>query len=317
MKAKRRHDRPITYILKKLLSVRPDLQVVACSATIGRPLRRYLNGLLNVTSRELKHTTPHSLRVIRDETEGCDDVCVLSHKRAVQIPSCIRLVGWGFFTPHLMYHLAFIMQLKPFALINNRHCILPLAQPNEQLDVLVQTLASLRPSRPLVFLPDGERLMHAVLKLQNAGMRPLPVHEALGFISGQQLHISEAIIACNMLDGMFRKTKTAIPEQQNAVVSERRNEQEDDHPILIASQAAARGLHFEDIDYVFILGRPKNPDEYAHLAGRTGRLGRRGVVVNILSYREKKSLQSWATQLQITFEQLTEAVMEKGDALTT
>ncbi len=278
-----------------------------------------------MTSRELKHTTPlRSLRVIRDETEGRgDDVCVKEHKRAVRIPSCIRLVGCGFFTQHSLNVLLSCLHHSTkiiCTLINNRHCVLPLAQPDEQLDVLVQTLASLRPSRSLVFLPDGERLMHAVLKLQNAGMRSLPVHEALGFISGQRLHMSKGIIANNMLDETFRKMKTAaIPEQQqNAAVSERRNEQEDgEHPILIASQASARGLHFEDIDYVFILGRPKTPNEYAHLAGRTGRLGRHGVVVSIVSYREKKSLQSWATQLQITFERLTETVMEKGDTLTT
>ncbi len=213
------------------------------------------------------------------------------------------------------------MQLNLLRFMNNRHCVLPLAQSDidDQLDALLQTLASLRPSRPLVFLPDGERLTYAVIKLQNAGMNPLPVHEALGFVSGQRLHTSEAIIASNKLDEMFRKTQKTIllEEQQNSgAVPETRNGQEDSHhPILIASHAGARGLHFEGIDYVFIIGRPNDPDEYTHLAGRTGRLGRHGVVVSILSYRDKKRLQSWATQLQITFEQLNEAMMEKGNAL--
>ncbi len=204
-------------------------------------------------------------------------------------------------------------------MINNRHCILPLAQSDidEKLDALLQALVSLKPSRPLVFLPDGERLAYAVLKLQNAGMRPLPVHEALGFMPGQQLHASEAIIASNKLDEMFRETKTTILEHQNATaVSESRNGQDFDYPILVASQAGARGLHFEEIDYVFILGRPKDPNEYAHLAGRTGRRGQHGVVISILSYRDGKNLKRWGTQLQITFEQLTDLVMEKEHALT-
>jgi len=42
-------------------------------------------------------------------------------------------------------------------------------------------------------------------------------------------------------------------------------------PLLITFEENARGIHFDAVEVVFIMGMPSNPSTYLHLAGRTGR----------------------------------------------
>ena len=55
--------------------------------------------------------------------------------------------------------------------------------------------------------------------------------------------------------------------------------------VLLATEHAARGLDLPNTSHVFILGPPSSPESYLHMAGRVGRFGRSGVVVNVLSGR--------------------------------
>ncbi len=97
-------------------------------------------------------------------------------------------------------------------------------------------------------------------------------------------------------------------------------------PILVTSVEAARGLDFGGTcDCVLILGRVKTPDDYQHVAGRTGR--RRtiafgtarggagieeeggqgggsdsGVVVSIISHEDARKLGAYESMLSIEFQ---------------
>lgn len=42
-------------------------------------------------------------------------------------------------------------------------------------------------------------------------------------------------------------------------------------PVLVTFEGSARGLHFEGVDIVFVVGRPTSAASYLHLAGRVGR----------------------------------------------
>ena len=42
-------------------------------------------------------------------------------------------------------------------------------------------------------------------------------------------------------------------------------------PCLVTFEGSARGLHFEGVDTVFVVGRPRSAASYLHLAGRVGR----------------------------------------------
>lgn len=65
-------------------------------------------------------------------------------------------------------------------------------------------------------------------------------------------------------------------------------------PILVGFEGAGRGLHFDGIETVYILGMLRKPQAYLHLAGRVGRLGQpAGKVISVLPVRAKKVLDSW------------------------
>eukprot|EP00930_Biecheleria_cincta_P045792 TRINITY_DN31563_c0_g1_i1.p1 TRINITY_DN31563_c0_g1~~TRINITY_DN31563_c0_g1_i1.p1 ORF type:complete len:924 (+),score=149.99 TRINITY_DN31563_c0_g1_i1:70-2841(+) len=65
-------------------------------------------------------------------------------------------------------------------------------------------------------------------------------------------------------------------------------------PILVGFEGAGRGLHFDGIETVYILGILRTPQAYLHLAGRVGRLGQpAGKVISVLPVKAKKVLDSW------------------------
>ena len=91
-------------------------------------------------------------------------------------------------------------------------------------------------------------------------------------------------------------------------------------PILVTSVETARGLDFGGAcDCVLILGRVKTPDDYQHVAGRTGRrrtiaLGtgspaaatgapvEEGVAVSIIGREDVRKLGAYESMLDIRFE---------------
>jgi ATP-dependent RNA helicase DeaD len=60
--------------------------------------------------------------------------------------------------------------------------------------------------------------------------------------------------------------------------------------VLVATDVAARGLDIEDISHVFNYHLPDDAEVYIHRIGRTGRAGRTGIAITLLSPREKRRL---------------------------
>jgi ATP-dependent RNA helicase DeaD len=60
--------------------------------------------------------------------------------------------------------------------------------------------------------------------------------------------------------------------------------------ILIATDVAARGLDISDVSHVFNYHIPFDPESYVHRIGRTGRAGREGVAVSLVTPHEFKQL---------------------------
>ncbi|CAM9196201.1 unnamed protein product [Chrysoparadoxa australica] len=249
--ARGKHPRPITKILTGISMANPDVQVVACSATVGRPLLRELAKL--VGKGQVKGAMP----VIRDASVAAD---ITSHRAVTVAPSL-------------------------------KHWMVPLRGEGMEgkFNALMVLLEELQPKKPLVFVPPEEKVSDLVREMQMLGLRGAQtLHEAFGFETGENVHFSENLEKHNQLSASFSvSTGVRAPP-----------------PILVTSVDAARGLHFDDVDYVFILSRPKDPDEYVHLSGRTGRQGNPGEVVSIVSYREGKGMRGWETQLGMKFEEM-------------
>lgn len=65
--------------------------------------------------------------------------------------------------------------------------------------------------------------------------------------------------------------------------------------ILVATDVASRGLDISDVSHVFNYHIPLNPESYVHRIGRTGRAGKKGVAITLvtpLEYKELKRIQS-------------------------
>jgi superfamily II DNA/RNA helicase len=60
-------------------------------------------------------------------------------------------------------------------------------------------------------------------------------------------------------------------------------------------------MHIANLDTVVVVGRPAGPDEYIHIAGRTGRAGRSGKVISVLSEQHTAAIKGWETILNIEF----------------
>ncbi|MGV6800730.1 MAG: DEAD/DEAH box helicase [bacterium] len=59
--------------------------------------------------------------------------------------------------------------------------------------------------------------------------------------------------------------------------------------LLVASDVAARGLDIPEVSHVFNYDVPINADDYVHRIGRTGRAGRKGNALMLVSPKDKKA----------------------------
>jgi len=60
--------------------------------------------------------------------------------------------------------------------------------------------------------------------------------------------------------------------------------------VLVATDVAARGLDIEDISHVFNYHLPDDAEVYIHRIGRTGRAGKTGIAITLISPRDKRRL---------------------------
>jgi ATP-dependent RNA helicase DeaD len=56
--------------------------------------------------------------------------------------------------------------------------------------------------------------------------------------------------------------------------------------VLVATDVAARGLDIDDISHVFNYDLPIDPELYVHRVGRTGRAGKTGIAISLLTTKE-------------------------------
>lgn len=73
--------------------------------------------------------------------------------------------------------------------------------------------------------------------------------------------------------------------------------------LLIASDVAARGLDIEDLGLIINYDPPIDSEHYVHRSGRTGRMGRKGLAVSLVTAREEFIIRKFAKELGIEFMQ--------------
>ncbi|QCE32199.1 DEAD/DEAH box helicase [Acetobacteraceae bacterium] len=64
-----------------------------------------------------------------------------------------------------------------------------------------------------------------------------------------------------------------------------------DIPLLICSDVAARGIDVDELSHVYNYDLPRNPEDYVHRIGRTGRAGRKGWAKSLLCEQDMPLLE--------------------------
>jgi superfamily II DNA/RNA helicase len=67
--------------------------------------------------------------------------------------------------------------------------------------------------------------------------------------------------------------------------------------ILIATDVAARGLDISGLTHVIHVDVPHSIEQYLHRSGRTGRAGKDGEVLTLLTYSDEKTYKKWTKEL--------------------
>jgi len=61
-----------------------------------------------------------------------------------------------------------------------------------------------------------------------------------------------------------------------------------DVDLIVCSDVAARGLDIPDVSHVFNFDVPVHPEDYVHRIGRTGRAGKQGIAISIVTRADRK-----------------------------
>ncbi|MCM3713264.1 DEAD/DEAH box helicase [Halalkalibacter oceani] len=69
---------------------------------------------------------------------------------------------------------------------------------------------------------------------------------------------------------------------------------------LIATDVAARGIDVENVTHVINYDIPQDPESYVHRIGRTGRAGRKGLALTLVTPREMKHLRSIEQEIKMS-----------------
>jgi ATP-dependent RNA helicase DeaD len=86
---------------------------------------------------------------------------------------------------------------------------------------------------------------------------------------------------------------------------------------MVATDIAARGIDISDLGHVINYSLPEDAAVYLHRVGRTGRIGKKGVALNITSGRELATLTTLEKKYNVTFEKRLMPTAEVANTMFT
>jgi ATP-dependent RNA helicase RhlB len=138
-----------------------------------------------------------------------------------------------------------------------------------EIEPLQITSANIEQRAYVVSYEDKFTLLYNLLKTQNI-TRAMIFANRKDEVRRLSTQLEAAGFACGMLTGdvtQARRIKT-LENLRSGKIS-----------FLVATDVAGRGIHVDDVQYVFNYTLPEDPDDYVHRIGRTGRAGELGISV--------------------------------------
>jgi len=139
----------------------------------------------------------------------------------------------------------------------------------ERIELLVKLIRHYKPRAALVFVSHTEGIAEVTEKLKYNGI----LAEAL---YGDQPKLERTVVLDRLRSGKLQ--------------------------VLVATDLAARGLDIPSLTHVISFHPAPDADAYVHRAGRTGRMGKRGISATIVTSNEQFIIRKFEKQLGITIQ---------------
>lgn len=86
------------------------------------------------------------------------------------------------------------------------------------------------------------------------------------------------------------------------------------YDILVATDVASRGLHIENVSHVINYDIPRNPKDYIHRIGRTGRAGKEGDAITLVTQIDECLLRAVEAEIKMFLE--VQYITQEGKIMT-
>jgi len=226
-----------------------DVQIICASATIGRTMRRQLMQILDKPSADAAATL-----VTGDEDERVKSKDA-ERRKSVLLPERLRHA----------YRVVKEAGLSPSTrdqpLLDN----MIKAERNDELrardtmSTLWDIMTSIEDAKPIIIFPGRVGVERVQRELIARGL--------------------DDVRTLRNLDGKSPEADMEVKELGTSVSIDHKWKS---IPVYIIGERFARGLDLPDVEYVFMLSPPSSAAGYAHMAGRTGRVGREGTAITLV-----------------------------------
>ncbi|MDQ0090772.1 superfamily II DNA/RNA helicase [Paenibacillus anaericanus] len=142
----------------------------------------------------------------------------------------------------------------------------------DKIDTLRRIVRHYNPARTIVFINNTDNITEVEAKMNHVGL-------SAGALYGDADKTARSLTLQRFRDGK--------------------------HKVLVASDVAARGLDIEDLALIVNLDPPIDSEHYVHRAGRTGRMGNKGLAVSIVTPKEEFIMRKFSKELGIEITSLT------------
>lgn len=164
---------------------------------------------------------------------------------------------------------------------------------------LVDILKSANKERTMFFISSKHSLLSFKHYMEKHGMECKVLHHEFGIRDNVSKRFSG-----EMVKGLYdrRESTEALKRFEDL----RQVVDVSDDCMYAASMDSARGLHFPTLDVVYMIGVPRNANEYVHISGRVGRCDRPGRCIVIDTVLNIKKSLAWQNGIDCKITPLTE-----------
>jgi superfamily II DNA/RNA helicase len=261
---KHRHEKPAAILTAAVMRLTLGK---ACIVAASATVGRPLKRELSRVMGLSPQECPPVLRAKDEDDQSENETPTVTTKRAVTMPDSVR------------------------------HFVVPIVEhgssPGKVLTSAYQVIQKLNPGKRMLLVLTrnfGISVANAIGALRHFGAK-----HAMDLVQA----LEEADGAAQYID-KHRKITGALGVGE----SSRNRENDKEGYLLVTGEDSVRGLHLDRLDVVIIAGRTKGPDEYTHVAGRTGRSGESGICINVVDSADGDKLVSWEKMLGIQFQRV-------------